>query len=269
MNSLEFAWWIRRHAIEMTHLGNSSHIASVLSIADILGVLYTDILNIDKDNINNELRDRLILSKGHAGAGIYASLALKGFIPEEELLTHSQNGSRLSAHVSHKNVPGVELSTGSLGHGLSVGAGMALAGKIDKKEYNVYVIVGDGECDEGSVWEAILFANQFKLNNLTLIIDHNKMQSLTWCEETISLGSLKNKFECFGWDVRNIDGHNHKELKEALESKHKDNKPKCIIANTIKGKGISFMENNIVWHYRSPQGEDYTNAIAELEAKRP
>ncbi|MBP1629344.1 MAG: transketolase, beta subunit [Bacteroidetes bacterium] len=267
MGSLELAKRIRIHAIEMTNRGNSSHIASVLSIADILAVLYNDAVNIDPNNPNDPLRDRVILSKGHAGAGIYAVLAEKGFIPKEELLTHSQNGSRLSAHVSHKNVPGVELSTGSLGHGLSVGVGMALAAKLDNKPYMVYVIVGDGECDEGSVWEAIMFANHFKLDNLCLIVDHNKMQSLTWCEDTIAIDPLAQKISAFGWDVFDIDGHNHRELHESI-CLERNNKPKCVIANTIKGKGVSFMENNIVWHYRSPQGEDYTNALNELRNER-
>src|SRR5574344_1836805 len=269
MNSKEFSWNIRRYAIEMTHRGNTSHIASIMSIADILGVLYNDVANISPENFTSPLRDRVILSKGHAGAGIYISLALKGFMPMEELMTHAQNGSRLSAHVSHRGVDGVEISTGSLGHGLSVGCGMALAGKMNKQQYRVFVIMGDGECDEGSVWEAVMFANQFKLDNLTLIVDHNKMQSLTWCESTIALEPLDKRFASFGWQTLSIDGHNHQDLLKAFNTPSENQKPKCIIANTIKGKGISFMENNIAWHYRSPQEETYQQAIEELQNSKP
>lgn len=269
-NSKELAWRIRRDAIEMTHISNGSHIASILSIADIIAVLYTDIMNYDSQNPSMEERDRIILSKGHAGAAIYSALAEEGFFDTEELKTHYANGSRLSGHVSHKGVPGVEFSTGSLGHGLSVGAGMAMAGKIDKKTHRVFVVLGDGECDEGSVWECALFANQYKLENLVVIIDHNKMQSLDYCENTIALSPFADKWKSFGWNVIEIDGHNHDELKEALKNtRNKENKPTVIIANTIKGKGISYMENNILWHYRAPQGEDYERAVKELEESRP
>lgn len=268
-DSKDLAWRIRRDAIEMTHLSNGSHIASVLSIADIIAVLYAKIMKYDIQNPKLENRDRIILSKGHAGAAIYAALAEEGFFNVEELKTHYANGSRLSGHVSHKNVPGVEFSTGSLGHGLSVGAGMAFAAKLDNKTHRVFVILGDGECDEGSIWECALFANQYKLENLVAIVDSNKMQSMDYCENTIALKPFAEKWESFGWNVKEVDGHNHKELEEALL--HTDNdmhKPTVIIANTIKGKGISFMENNIVWHYRAPQGEDYEKAVKELEEAR-
>ena len=268
-DSKDLAWRIRRDAIEMTHLSNGSHIASVLSIADIIAVLYAKIMKYDIQNPKMENRDRIILSKGHAGAAIYAALAEEGFFNVEELKTHYANGSRLSGHVSHKNVPGVEFSTGSLGHGLSVGAGMAFAAKLDNKTHRVFVILGDGECDEGSIWECALFANQYKLENLVAIVDSNKMQSMDYCENTIALKPFAEKWESFGWNVKEVDGHNHKELEEALL--HTDNdmhKPTVIIANTIKGKGISFMENNIVWHYRAPQGEDYEKAVKELEEAR-
>ncbi|HVI42640.1 MAG TPA: 1-deoxy-D-xylulose-5-phosphate synthase N-terminal domain-containing protein, partial [Anaerovoracaceae bacterium] len=180
--------------------------------------------------------------------------------------THTANGSILSGHVSHKGVPGVELSTGSLGHGIGVAVGMSVAAKYDHKLHRIYVVIGDGECDEGSVWEAALFANHYKLDNLTVIIDHNKMQSLKTCEETISLGNLGDKWRQFGWNVYEVDGHNHSALSEVLLEQ--TDKPKCIVAHTIKGKGVSFMEHNILWHYRAPQGEDYINAIKELEAAR-
>lgn len=269
MNSVELAWKIRRHGVEMTHISKGSHIASILSVTDIVGVLYADIMKYDPLNPKEDKRDRLILSKGHAGAAIYAALAEVGFFPVEELSTHYADGSRLSGHVSHKGVPGVEFSTGSLGHGLSVGVGMALAAKKDGKNHRVYVIIGDGECDEGAIWEAVMFANHFKLDNLTIIVDYNKMQSLTFCEETISLNPLGKRFECFGLNVIDIDGHNHNDLINAFSTRYDNEKPVCIIANTIKGKGISFMENNILWHYRTPQGEEYDAAVLELERQKP
>lgn len=271
MTSEQLAWKIRRHGIEMTHLSHGSHIGAILSVADIIGVLYNDIANVNPQNPQMPDRDRIILSKGHAGAAIYAALAEKGFFDVEELKTHYADGSRLSGHVSHKGVPGVEFSTGSLGHGLSVAAGMAYGAKKDKKDHSVFVILGDGECDEGSVWEAALMANHYKLNNLVAIIDHNKMQSLDFCENTISLAPFAEKWKAFGWNVLDIDGHNHGDLREAFKNATlSEEKPTVIIANTIKGKGISFMENNILWHYRFPhEGEEYNSAVAELKEQIP
>lgn len=269
INSEKLAWKIRRDAIEMTHISKGSHIASVLSVADIIAVLYADILKYDINNPKMEERDRVILSKGHAGAGIYSALAEVGFFDVEILKTHYANGSILSGHVSHKGVPGIEFSTGSLGHGLPVGAGMAMSAKRKNKSYKVFVILGDGECDEGTTWETALFANHYKLNNLIVIIDHNKMQSMDYCENTIKLEPFRKKWEAFGWNVKEIDGHNHDELRKAMKNVSQETeKPTVIIANTVKGKGISFMENNIVWHYRDPQGEDYENAVNELERNR-
>ncbi|MBQ0105036.1 MAG: transketolase [Armatimonadetes bacterium] len=271
MTTEELAWKIRRHGIEMTHISHGSHIGAVLSVADIMAVLYNDILNVDPKNPKMENRDRFILSKGHAGASVYAALAEKGFFPVEELKTHYADGSRLSGHVSHKGVPGVEFSTGSLGHGLPVACGRAYAAKKDNKDYRMFVVMGDGECDEGSVWEAALFANHFKLDNLVAIIDHNKMQSLKLCEETLKLKPFADKWKAFGWNVIDIDGHNINELRKALskESSVKD-KPTVVIANTVKGKGISFMEMDILWHYRFPhEGEEYDNALKELHAQMP
>lgn len=268
MTSKELAWRIRRDAIEMVHISNSSHIGSVLSIVDIVAVLYNNIMKFYPNNPRNDNRDRFILSKGHAGIAIYSALAELGFFSVKELKTYYSNGSRLSGHVSHKNVPGIELSTGSLGHGVCVATGIAKAGLINKKSYRVFTIIGDGECDEGSVWEMALFANHFKLSNLSVIIDHNKMQSLGKCEDTLKLLNLPRKWETFGWKVLEIDGHSHEQIRSALLYKS-DNKPVCIVANTIKGKGISFMENNIEWHYKAPQGKDYVNAIKELEESKP
>lgn len=271
MTSEQLAWKIRRHGIEMTHLSGGSHIGSVLSAADILAVLYNDIANVNPNQPKAENRDRVILSKGHAGAAVYAALAEKGFFDTEELKTHYQNGSRLSGHVSHKGVPGVDLSTGSLGHGLPVGAGMAMAAKKDNKSHKVFVILGDGECDEGSVWEAALVAHHYELDNLIAIVDHNKMQSLDFCENTIRLNPFADKWKAFGWNVIDIDGHNHDELKKAFRAAY-ENKgvPTVIIANTIKGKGVSFMENDILWHYRFPHdGWEYDGALEELHRAMP
>jgi transketolase len=271
LTSEQLAWKIRRHGIEMTHISQGSHIGAILSVADIIAVLYNDIANVDPVDPKMPDRDRIILSKGHAGAAIYAALAEKGFFKVEELKTHYADGSRLSGHVSHKGIPGVEFSTGSLGHGLSVGAGMAYGAKKNNKQYKVFVICGDGECDEGAVWEAALVANHYKLNNLVAVIDHNKMQSLDFCENTIALSPFADKWKAFGWNVIDIDGHDHDALRDAfIRAKESIDKPTVIIANTTKGKGISFMENDILWHYRFPhEGEEYDSAVAELRAQMP
>ena len=270
MTSEQLAWLIRRHGIEMTHLSGGSHIASILSVADIIAVLYSDVLRYDPNNPKMAERDRFILSKGHAGAAIYAALAESGFFDPEQLKTHYQNGSILSGHVSHKGVPGVEFSTGSLGHGLPVAAGMAQAAKMDDREHRVYVVLGDGECDEGSVWEAALFANHFGLNNLVAIIDHNKMQSLDFCENTLKLSPFAEKWRSFGWNALQVDGHDHNALRTAFDEAKRSEKPTVIIADTVKGKGISFMEFDILWHYRFPHdGWEYEDALKELHAAMP
>lgn len=269
MNSTQLAWLIRRHGIEMTHLSGGSHIGAILSVADIIAVLYSDIIRYDTNNPKSKERDRFILSKGHAGAAIYAALAESGFFDPAELKTHYQNGSRLSGHVSH-HVPGVDFSTGSLGHGLSAGAGMALSLKQDGSSNRVFVVMGDGECDEGSVWEAALFANHYGLDNLVAIVDHNHMQSLDYCEKTIKIESLTDKWRAFGWNAVELDGHNHDELKKALKYGNSKGKPTVIIANTVKGKGVSFMENDILWHYRFPHdGWEYDGAVSELHKAIP
>ncbi len=271
MTSEELAWKIRRHGVEMTHLSGGGHIGSILSVADIIAVLYIDILKYDSNIPNWDERDRIILSKGHAGASIYAALAENHFFPIDELKTHYANGSRLSGHVSHY-LPGIDFSTGSLGHGLSAGIGMAYAAKKDDKEHRVFVIMGDGECDEGSVWEAALFANHFHLDNLISVIDYNHMQSLDFCENTLKLENLANKWEAFGWNVISINGNNHNELKRAFkfaQTKY-SHKPTMIIAHTIKGYGIPFMENDILWHYRFPHdGWEYDCAVNELHKNKP
>jgi transketolase len=256
---------IRKSALRMTSSGGSSHIASIFSMADILSVLYGCYLNKFPNNPKSAERDRFILSKGHAGAGIYSALAESGFFPREVLLTHYQNGSLLSGHVSHKGIPGVEFSTGSLGHGLPVGVGMALAGKRALSSHRIIVLVGDGECNEGSNWEAMLIAAHHKLDNLIVIVDANRYQSIKTTNETLNLEPFGDTWRAFGWDVHEGDGHNHKHLIEALNACHTA-KPMCLIANTIKGKGVSFMEANILWHYRSAQGGEYDSALRELDA---
>ena len=270
MTSTQLAWLIRRHGIEMTHLSGGSHIGAVLSVADILGVLYAGILHYDSQNPNWDGRDRLIMSKGHAGAAVYAALAESGFFDSAELKTHYANGSRLSGHVSH-HLPGVDFSTGSLGHGLSAAAGMALAAKQDGKHHRVFAVLGDGECDEGAVWEAALFANHYRLENLVAVIDHNHMQSLDTCENTLDLEDFGAKWRAFGWHVVTVDGHDHPALQAALaDTRNPGHKPTAVIANTVKGKGVSFMENDILWHYRFPHdGWEYDGAVTQLHRVIP
>lgn len=259
---------IRRHALQMTHLGKSSHIASVLSMADLIAVLYGSVLRVDPTCPDWSERDRFILSKGHAGAGVYAALAERGFFSISKLKTHCQDGSDLSGHVSHKNVPGVELSTGSLGHGLSVGVGMAYGAKLDSKDWRVFVVLSDGECDEGSIWEAAMFAAHHKLDNVTVIVDYNKIQSLASVESTLALEPFVDKWKSFGWHVEEVNGHNHEQIKRACAIAPKNaGRPHCIVAHTTKGKGVSFMENSVLWHYRSAQGEEYDAAMQELNPK--
>lgn len=265
MTSEDLAKKLRIHAVEMAHYSHESHVAAALSMCDIIAVLYNDILKISPETVSDDDRDRFILSKGHACSAVYAALAEKRFFPIEDLNKQCKDGARLSGHITCKNVPGVELSTGSLGHGCCVASGMALNGKFKNKSYKVYTLIGDGECDEGSVWEMALFAHQYKLGNLCAIVDHNKMQAMGFCTDVADHINLAKKWESFGWNVIEVNGHNHEELKYAF-SKMEAETPTCIVAHTIKGKGVSFMENNLLWHYRDPQDEFYNNALKELEA---
>ena len=268
-DSLELARRIRRHAVEMTQLGKSSHVGSVLSMADIIAVLYGGVMHFDAANPRWDARDRFILSKGHAGAGVYAALAESGFFAVERLRSHCQDGSVFSGHVSHKEVPGVEFSTGSLGHGLPVACGMAKAALIDGKAHRVFCVLSDGECDEGSNWEAILFAAHHRLSNLTVAVDYNKIQSLASVEATMGLEPFADKWRNFGWDVAEVDGHDHAHLAAAFTPRAEtESRPRCVLAHTTKGKGVSFMENSVLWHYRTPQGDEYERACAELDASR-
>jgi len=265
MTSEELSKKIRLQAWEMAYKAKSSHMGGNFSLADIVAVLYSDILHFDASNPDDESRDRVILSKGHCCAVLYAVLAHFGFFKDDELTHFGENGHMLSAHAS-KNVPGVEISSGSLGHGASIAAGMALAGKIHDKNYKVYAICGDGECNEGSIWEMVMFAGQNKLDNFTVIIDANKMQALGNTEEIINLQPIDEKWKLFGWYTISVDGHNHDALREAFHMDSKG-KPKLIVANTIKGHGVSFMENSLWWHYQIPFGDYYQKALDELNEK--
>ncbi len=257
MNSLDkISKLIRIHILEMIYKAKSSHIASCFSVLDILNILYAKILEIDPKCPNNPNRDYLIMSKGHAAAALYATLAYYHFFPIQELAEYCKNGSRFAGHVATA-VPGVEFSTGALGHGLSVACGLAL---VSKKR--VYVIISDGECDEGSIWEAALFAPHHHLYNLTLIIDYNKIQSFGRVDDVLSLEPLVSKWKSFNWQVLEVDGHNYDDLARALT--RESILPKVIIAHTIKGKGVSFMENDLVWHYRTPNEKQYEQARKEL-----
>ncbi|MHB8754654.1 MAG: transketolase [Candidatus Acidiferrales bacterium] len=248
----------------MIHRAESSHIGSCFSIADLLAVLYARILRVDPSRPAWPDRDRFILSKGHACAALYAVLVDTGFFPKSWLNTFYQNGSALGGHAMH-SVPGVEASTGSLGHGLSLGCGMALVGKRDLAPFRVFALLSDGECDEGSVWEAVLFAAHHQLENLIAIVDYNKIQSLGRVDEVLDLHPFADKWSAFGWAVQQIDGHSLAEIESALQRiPLKRNRPTCIIAHTVKGKGVRFMENKLLWHYRSPNDEELRAVLDEL-----
>ena len=267
-NAVELARRVRLHALRMTNLGGTAHIGSVFSMADLLAVLYGRILRVDPERPGWSERDRFVLSKGHAGAGVYAVLAECGFFDIAVLDSYGKDGSILSGHVSHKDVPGVELSTGSLGHGLPVATGMALAGRRAGKAHRVVCLLSDGECDEGSNWEAIMFAAHHRLSNLVAVVDYNKIQSLASVASTLGLEPFGDKWRSFGWAVREVDGHDHAAIQATFESlPFEAERPSCVIAHTIKGKGVSFMENSVLWHYRTARGEEYEAAKRELEAR--
>ena len=260
----EFARRIRAHALRMVHAAKASHIGGCLSMADLLAVLYTRILRIDAARPDDPDRDRFILSKGHATAIMYAALAERGFFPLEELQTFCVNGSKLTGHISHA-VTGVEVSTGSLGHGLPIAAGMALAAKSDRRAWRVFCLLSDGECDEGSNWEAILFAPHHKLDNLIAIVDYNKIQSFGSVPEVLALEPLAEKLRAFGWYVMEIDGHDLEAIERTLGAvPERTGKPTAIIAHTVKGKGVSFMEHKLEWHYKSPSADQLDSALAEI-----
>lgn len=256
---------LRKHVLQMTSRGKSSHIGSCFSLADVMAVLYGQVLKVEPSDPQWAGRDRFILSKGHAGACVYAALAERGFFSVDELANHYQNGSIFSGHVSHKGVPGVEFSTGSLGHGLGVATGMASQLKRLGGDQRVFVVMSDGECDEGSNWEAILFAAHRGLDNLVAIVDYNKMQSLGAVSDTLGLEPFADKWRAFNWAVRQVDGHDHSALHDVLGKVPLEaGRPTVILADTVKGKGVSFMEGEVLWHYRSPQGAEFDAAMAEL-----
>ena len=260
----EYARRIRAHALRMVFAAKASHIGSCLSIADILAVLYGRVLRADPSNPADANRDRFILSKGHAAAILYAALAVRGYFDEALLETYCQNGSMLMGHISH-GVPGVEVSTGSLGHGLPIAAGMALALKADRITSRVFCLLSDGECDEGSNWEAILFAPHHALDNLVAIVDFNKIQSFGSVQEVLALEPFVDKWRAFGWHPIEVDGHDCSALERVFGSvPASPRRPTAVIAHTIKGKGVSFMEGKLEWHYKSPSKEQLALALAEI-----
>lgn len=266
MNTIDFAREIRLISLELCYSKKTSHIGGSFSVADILAVLYNEILEIDLSFIRNENRDRLFYSKGHACAAMYSALCLRGFFSKEDLIKNfTLNGTYFTSHINH-NLPGIELSTGSLGHALGVACGVSLAEKIKNIGYSVFAILSDGELNEGSNWEAIMFAAHNKLENLILIIDYNKIQSFGRTEEVMGLEPLTDKFRAFNWIVQEIDGHNIADIKAALIAAKniRSGRPKCLIAHTIKGKGVVFMEDQLLWHYRSPNEIEYQKARLEL-----
>ena len=269
LSTAELARRIRQHSVRMTGKANASSIASSLSAADIVAAIYNKALRCDPERPDWSERDRFIMSKGHACTALYAVLAECGFFPLEWLEGYYQDGSPLSGHVTHQNIPGIEVSTGSLGHGLGVGAGMALAAKRDGNPARVLCLLGDGECDEGSVWEAALFAPQHRLDNLVAIVDYNKFQAMGRVKDVLDLDPLAGKWRTFGWATRELDGHDIPALEGAMrEVPYETGRPTCIVAHTVKGKGVAFMENDLQWHYRAPLGDDMVRALAELEQVR-
>jgi len=261
----EISRHIRRKIINISHLKKASHIGTSLSIVDILAYIYSNILNISVSTVSSPDRDRLILSKGHGCLALYTVLEYFKFFSSSILDTYSDNGSPLMGHATKDCVPGVEASAGSLGHGLALSCGIALAGKHDKRQYKVYTILGDGECNEGTIWESALFASHHKLDNLTVIVDYNKLQGMGYVKDILNLEPFAKKFEAFGWAVREIDGHNLNEIDETFSSlPFNDGKPSLILAHTLKGKGVSYMEDNIDWHYKSPDENQIRQAFEEL-----
>ena len=259
-----FATRIRAHSLRMTHGGKSGHVGSMLSMADLLAVLYEVILRVDPANPNWPGRDRFILSKGHGGAAVYAALAEKGFFPKKWLSTYYKDNGKLSGHISH-HIPGVEFSTGSLGHGLPVAAGMALAAKHTGAKHRIFCLMSDGDCDEGSTWEAIMFAAQHKFDNLTVIVDYNRVQALGHMADVIELEPFAQKLKAFGWAVQEIDGHDYEQIETALSDLPLDQgKPSFILARTTKGKGVSWMENTVSCHYGAVNDEQLAQALQEL-----
>ncbi len=256
---------VRKGIIEAVYHAQSGHPGGSLSVADILTVLYFNELNIGENNSKWEDRDRFVLSKGHCSPALYSCLANRGFFPVEDLKTFRNIDSYLQGHPDMKKIPGVDMTTGSLGQGLSTAVGMAIAGKMDNKSYRVYSVLGDGEIEEGQIWEAAMSANKYHLDNLCVIVDNNNLQIDGTIEEVMSPYPIDEKFRSFGFEIIKIDGHNMQEILDAFDvAKHVKGKPVCIIAKTVKGKGISFMENQVGWHGKAPNEEQYKMAMEEL-----
>lgn len=257
---------IRRRDLRAVFEAGAGHIGGEMSVIDILTCLYFNELSVDPAAPLDPNRDRLVLSKGHTALALYVVLSEKGFIPKDEIATFLQHRSRLNGHPNRVYVPGVETNTGPLGHGLPVGVGMAKAAKLDGADWRTFVITGDGEMQEGSNWEAIMAAAHFNLDNLTLIIDHNRLQQGARLADTNELAPFAPKLQAFGWQVEEIDGHDHAQICRAISRETAaQGKPKCIVAHTNKGNGISFMSDNVAWHHKVPNADQYRQAMAELE----
>ncbi|NBC35821.1 transketolase [Novosphingobium sp. FSY-8] len=262
----DMARWVRRRALRMVFEARQGHPGGDLSATDVLATLYFDAMRYDPANPRLPTRDRFILSKGHATGALYSTLAKAGYFPEEQLSTYMQPLSALNGHPNRNKIPGVETNTGPLGHGLPVAVGIAIAGQIDAADYRVFVITGDGELQEGSNWEAAMTAGHRKLSNLTLIVDRNRLQQGASTEDTVALDPLDAKWRAFGWDVVEVDGHDIEALLPLLDGSISRDRPLCIIANTVKGKGVSYMENKASWHHGVPNAEQFEQAMKELEA---
>ena len=262
----EYAKEIRKSILEMIVVSNSSHIATAYSVVEILTVLYFSVMRINPKKPDWLDRDRFILSKGHGAAANYAVLGHRGFFSKSLFKTYALDGGKLHGHSTYGVVPGIEFSTGSLGHGLPVAVGMAIAAKRTKKEYRVFVVLGDGDCQEGSNWEAIMAAGHYGLDNLVVIVDYNKLQGLGKVKDIMDLEPFADKWQAFKWEVREVDGHSVSDLLGILKKiPFKKGKPSVILAHTVKGKGVSYMEHNIKWHYSTPLDENYSTAVKELE----
>ena len=259
---------VRKHVLTGTHAAKSGHPGGSLSIADVLTLLYSEVMNVSPKTACDPNRDRFVLSKGHCAPALYGVLAENGFFPKEDIKTLRKIGSYLQGHPDMKGIPGVDMSSGSLGQGISAANGMALAGKIDKRDYRVYTILGDGELEEGQVWEAAMYASHYKLDNLTAFVDFNGLQIDGDISKVMSPLPIDKKFEAFGWNVLVCDAHDFNELLDSInKAKEVKGKPTVIILKSIKGKGVSFMENNAAWHGNAPNDEQFATAIAEIDAE--
>ena len=263
----KIAYNIRKNAVTAVYHAAAGHPGGSLSIADLMAVLYFEEMNIDPENPKKEDRDRFVLSKGHCSPALYGALAERGFFPKEDLKTFRHTDSYLQGHPDMKGVPGVDMSTGSLGMGVSAACGMALSGKIYKNDYRVYAVLGDGEIEEGQVWEAAMYASHYKLDNLCIFVDVNGLQIDGATKDVMNSAPIDKKYEAFGWNVVVIDGHNYDEIRAAIKNaKETKDKPTAVIMNTTKGKGVSYMENSVEWHGKAPNEEQYNTAIQELDA---